>query len=99
MTRKLKEHDRGIFTNFLRLKSGDSFNFLNSQGEVITNTEIDIYPLTNHMLNKVNKITLESIERKINKSEEKNKFVIHHVNYFNFKRLYHAQWFMAKWTA
>ena len=75
LPRQLKEHDRGIFTNFLRLKSGDSFNFLNSHGEVITNTEIDIYPLTNHKLNKVNKITLESIERKINKTEEKNKFV------------------------
>ena len=35
--RKVKEHDRGIFTNYLRIKSGDSFNYFDSQGRVKTN--------------------------------------------------------------
>jgi hypothetical protein len=44
---ELKEHDRGIFTNFTRIKSGDSFNYFNTKGQVITKgTELDFYSLT-----------------------------------------------------
>jgi len=43
---KLKEHDRHIITNDFRIKSGDSFNFFDSTGKIITKgTELDIYPL------------------------------------------------------
>lgn len=31
-----KEHDRGIFFNYLAIHSGDSFNYFSSKGEVIT---------------------------------------------------------------
>jgi hypothetical protein len=35
-TRAVKEHDRVIFTNYLRIKSNDSFNYFNSKNEIIT---------------------------------------------------------------
>ncbi|MBN1186677.1 MAG: hypothetical protein JXB49_30650 [Bacteroidales bacterium] len=39
--RTFKEHDRQIITNYIRIKSGDSFNYFNSHGSVITHgTEI-----------------------------------------------------------
>ena len=45
--RKVKEHDRGIFTNYLRIKSGDSFNYFDSQGRVKTNgTDIAFASMT-----------------------------------------------------
>lgn len=76
LTSELREHDRGIFTNYLRLKSGDSFNFIDKKGKIITKgTELDFYPLTNSALNKANEITLKSIEGKINKTQDKNKFI------------------------
>jgi hypothetical protein len=78
LNRELKEHDRGIFTNFLRLKSGDSFNFLNSNGQIITKgTELDFYPLTNYKLFDVNKIALSSIKKKILKSKVKESDLVH----------------------
>ncbi len=41
-TRKMKEHDRNIITNYLRIKSGDSFNYFDSKGNIITKgTEIE----------------------------------------------------------
>jgi len=33
---ELGEHDRGIFMNYLRIYSGDSFNYFNSKKEIIT---------------------------------------------------------------
>lgn len=45
--RKVKEHDRGIFTNYLRIKSGDSFNYFDSHGRVKTNgTDIAFASMT-----------------------------------------------------
>jgi len=42
----IKEHDRGIFTNYLRVKSGDSFVYFDKNGKMITKgTEIDFQPL------------------------------------------------------
>lgn len=36
LSRELEEHDRTLFTNYKTFVSGDSFNYLNSQGELIT---------------------------------------------------------------
>ena len=44
---EVKEHDRGVFTNYLRIKSGDSFNYFDSQGNVETKgTDITFAPMT-----------------------------------------------------
>lgn len=37
LSRELNEHDRTLFTNYKTFVSGDSFNYLDSQGERITN--------------------------------------------------------------
>ena len=45
-TRSIKEHDRGIFTNYLRIKSGDSFNYFKKNGDYATKgTDIDFHTL------------------------------------------------------
>ncbi len=63
------EHDRHIITNYLRLKSGDSFVYFNSNGVKITKSnELDIYSLgkrlyrynTNILIGKIKKIALEA---------------------------------------
>jgi len=42
----LKEHDRGIFTNYLRIKSGDSFVYFDKTGKYLTKgTDIDFHTL------------------------------------------------------
>ena len=44
---EVKEHDRGIFTNYLRIKSGDSFNYFDSYGNVETKgTDITFASMT-----------------------------------------------------
>lgn len=35
-SKKIGEHDRTIFSNYKRIYSGDSFNYFNSKGEIIT---------------------------------------------------------------
>ena len=41
-----KEHDRCIIMNYLKIESGDSFNFFNRDGTIITNgTELKLFPL------------------------------------------------------
>jgi hypothetical protein len=48
----IKEHDRGIFSNYLRIKSGDSFSFFGKSGEMKTKgTDIDF-----HTMIKVDKV-------------------------------------------
>lgn len=48
---QVKEHDRGVFTNYLRIKSGDSFNYFNSNGEVTTHgTEIEFKSMADPIL-------------------------------------------------
>ena len=43
----IKEHDRGIFTNYLRIKSGDSFIYFDKNGKYKTKgTDIDFHSLT-----------------------------------------------------
>jgi hypothetical protein len=42
-----KEHDRGIFTNYLRIKSGDSFVYFDKNGKFLTSgTDIDFHSLS-----------------------------------------------------
>jgi hypothetical protein len=61
---KLKEHDRHLIINNLRIKSGDSFKYFDSKGNVITNgTEIDLYPL-------VQKENLENTQILIEKAKQ-----------------------------
>lgn len=74
----LKEHDRGIFTNYLRIKSGDSFNYFDSNGNFITRTEIDF-----HTMVEVDKcLAAETVLRNIKKivdtlekDSEKEKYI------------------------
>lgn len=41
-----REHDRCIIMNCLKIESGDSFNFFNHDGSIITNgTELKLFPL------------------------------------------------------
>ena len=45
--RSFKEHDRGIFTNYLRIKSGDSFVYFDKNGKFLTSgTDIDFHSLS-----------------------------------------------------
>ncbi len=44
---QIKEHDRGLFSNYIRIKSGDSFTFFNKKGDFITKgTDIDFHTLS-----------------------------------------------------
>ncbi|MDX9881223.1 MAG: hypothetical protein RBS73_04095 [Prolixibacteraceae bacterium] len=41
-----REHDRCILMNYLKIESGDSFNYFNRDGRIITNgTELKLFPL------------------------------------------------------
>jgi len=73
----IKEHDRGIFSNYLRVKSGDSFNFFDKNGKYITKgTDIDFHTLSKS--DKINAsdaalINIRDIIEKINNSLQKEK--------------------------
>lgn len=70
--RKLKEHDRGIFTNYLRIKSGDSFVFLNSKNEIITKgTELDFQSMSVRDNFIASDIVLQETKKKIEKLKQK----------------------------
>jgi len=75
-----KEHDRAIITNYLRIKSGDSFNFFKSSGELATKgTEIEFQTLTESDKYLASNDTLYSIKRMINnlnEKSEKEKYII-----------------------
>lgn len=68
-----KEHDRNIFMNYIRVKSGDSFNYFNSKQNIITKgTEIDIYPCADPQKEKATMGILKRVTDIIkNSSEEK----------------------------
>jgi hypothetical protein len=73
---EIKEHDRGIFTNYIRIKSGDSFNYFNSKGEIITKgTELDFKNLTDPENYSLNQITLNALKEKVNKTVETRKYL------------------------
>lgn len=74
LNKDLKEHDRGIFTNYLRIKSGDSFNFFNSSGGIITKgTELDFYSLQDKVYFNMTLVALEAIKIASEKTNESKK--------------------------
>ncbi|WP_163710201.1 hypothetical protein [Mangrovibacterium lignilyticum] len=71
--RELKEHDRGIFTNYLRIRSGDSFNYFNSKGEVISHgTDISFNSMANKNERMLSMRTLADVAYKIDEMKSKN---------------------------
>ncbi|RKD90016.1 hypothetical protein [Mangrovibacterium diazotrophicum] len=46
-TQNVKEHDRGIFTNYIRIVTGDSFNYFDSMNKIRTHTDITFRSLAN----------------------------------------------------
>jgi len=40
---KAREHDRNIITSYLRINSGDSFNYFDSRGNILTQTSISFF--------------------------------------------------------
>jgi hypothetical protein len=76
LNKDLKEHDRGIFTNFLRIKSGDSFNFFNSSGEIVTKgTELDFYSLQDKVHFNMTQVALDALKIASKKTNESKKHV------------------------
>lgn len=73
---RVKEHDRGIFTNYLRIKSGDSFNYFNSKNEVITKgTDIDFVSLTEPNARHAAKNVLEKLNQNIKQLKSVNRLI------------------------
>ncbi len=71
--REMKEHDRHIITNYIRIKSGDSFNYFNSKGEVITKgTEISMGSMVNEVEREVGMVTLREVARKVDEIKDKH---------------------------
>lgn len=69
-TRRLKEHDRGIFTNYLRFTSGDTFNFFLSSGELATKgTDVFISSYCYPHKAQVAETALKSIRKIIEESD------------------------------
>ena len=68
-----KEHDRNIFMNYIRLKSGDSFNFFDSKQRIVSKgTEIDIYSCSDPQKEKATLSILKRVSDIIkNTSEDK----------------------------
>lgn len=67
-----KEHDRNIIMNYIRVKSGDSFNFFKLNGELNIKTELDLYSCsypekekaTKKIINRISKIALKARDNK-----------------------------------
>lgn len=73
---RVKEHDRGIFTNYLRIKSGDSFNYFDLHGEVITKgTDIDFVSLTEPNARHAAKNVLEKLNQNIKQLKSVNRLI------------------------
>lgn len=69
----LDEHDRTIFSNYLRIYSGDTFNYFNSAGKVITKgREIQFSSLAEKENYELSKLLVTEIQTKIDflKSQE-----------------------------
>lgn len=74
---KAKEHDRGIFTNYLTIRSGDSFNYFNSKNEIITNgTDITFGSMADIDERDAAFITLSELGEKIEKIKSKNPEIV-----------------------
>lgn len=73
---RVKEHDRGIFTNYLRIKSGDSFNYFDSHGEVISKgTDIDFVSLTEPNARDAAKNVLGKLNQNIKQLKTVNRLI------------------------
>jgi len=64
----IKEHDRCIIMNYLRIKSGNTLNYFNRLGEIVINgTEIDFWPFCNQDNFLTTKVILSSINEIVKK--------------------------------
>ena len=80
LNKELKEHDRAIFTNYVRIRSGDSFNLFSSSGEIITKgTELNFETLIDSENYELYKINLNALQEKVTLTSE-NLMVIKHEN-------------------
>lgn len=83
-----KEHDRTIITNYLRIKSGDTFNFFNNQGQRITKgKEIEYSSLANAENHKLALEVIKDLQIQINSLKINNpEFIIgdKECNYLTF---------------
>lgn len=76
-SRAVKEHDRGIFTNYLTIRSGDSFNYFDSNGNIITHgTDITFGSMANIDERDVAMATLAEVATKIDEIKERNKDLV-----------------------
>ncbi|NEW85301.1 MAG: hypothetical protein GZ094_23465 [Mariniphaga sp.] len=70
--REIKEHDRGIFMNYLWIDSGDSFNYFDSRNNVVTSgTKISFNSLTSPDNFNSSKAALENLTAIINNIKQK----------------------------
>lgn len=63
----IKEHDRNIFTNYLRITSGHSFNFLDENKELVKETELTFLSMANPIEYEAAKVVLESLKDSVNR--------------------------------
>lgn len=73
LSRDLNEHDRTLFTNYKTFVSGDSFNYLNSQGERITKgryLHVSSHVYTNN--HKIFKKFYTDMQQLVDKIKQKN---------------------------
>lgn len=83
-----KEHDRTIITNYLRIKSGDTFNFFNKKGDRVTKgKEIEYSSLANADNHKLAKEVINDLQSHIDFLNISNpEFILgdKECNYLNF---------------
>jgi len=66
-----KEHDRCIFTNYLTIRSGDSFNYFSSDGTIITHgTDITFGSMANIDERNTSMLTLAEISKKVDRIKD-----------------------------
>lgn len=66
------EHDRFLISNYLRIKSGDSFVYFLSNGEIKTDSKtVDFYSLAYRQYRDGNKLIIDKINNIINETLEK----------------------------
>lgn len=65
-----KQHDRAILTNYFMISSGDSFNYYNSRGDVITKgTDIRFDSYCNPNIFQTSEVKLNSVKKVIKRLE------------------------------
>ena len=71
MLYRVKEHDRGIFMNYLWIKSGDSFNYFNQRNDIVTHgTDIQFLSMVSPDNFNSSKAVLENLSAIVNKTKE-----------------------------